>query len=71
MRSKQSLFAYDIELYKENSKIPLIIIRRSEFFSVLGCNIITQKRGAFLYGNNDMSGRQIKEIIPFIIISKE
>ena len=42
----------------------------SEFGKVAGYKINTQKSLAFLYTNNKRSEREIKETIPFTIISK-
>ena len=59
-------------LYLENSKdsarkfLELI----NEFGKVAGYKINTQKSTAFLYTNNERSGREIREAIPFTITSK-
>ena len=42
----------------------------NEFDKVVGYNINTQKSLAFLYTNNERLEREIKEIIPLIIVSK-
>ena len=42
----------------------------SEFIKVLGYKINTQKSFAFLYTNNEKSEREIKESIPFTIVTK-
>ena len=42
----------------------------NEFGEVAGYKINTQKSVAFLYTNNKRSEREIKETIPFTIISK-
>ena len=42
----------------------------NEFVKVAGYKINTQKSVAFLYTKNERSGREIKERIPFTIISK-
>ena len=69
---KLSLFADDMILYIENPKdssrklLELI----SEFSQVTGCKINTQKSLAFPYTNNEKSEREIKESIPFTIVTK-
>ena len=42
----------------------------NETGTVAGCKINIQKHVAFLYTNNEVSEREIKETIPFIIASK-
>ena len=42
----------------------------NEFGKVTGYKINTQKSTAFLYANNEILQREIKEIIPFTITSK-
>ena len=42
----------------------------SEFSKVTGYKINTQKSLAFLYTNNEISEREIKESIPFTIVTK-
>jgi len=42
----------------------------SEFIKVSGYKINTQKSLAFLYTNNEISERKIKESIPFTIATK-
>ena len=69
---KLSLFAYDMILYIENPKesirkLPELI---SAFSKVSGYKINTQKSLAFLYTNNEKSGREIKESIPFTFGTK-
>ena len=49
-------------------KLPELI---SEFGKVAGDKINTQKSIAFLYTNNELSKREIKNTIPYTIISKE
>ena len=69
---KLSLFADDMILYIENPKdssrklLELI----SEFSKVTGYKINTQKSLAFPYTNNEKSEREIKESIPFTIVTK-
>ena len=59
-------------LYIENSKDTtrklLEII--NEYSKVVGYKINTQKSLSFLYANNDKTEREIKETIPFIIVTK-
>ena len=56
---KLSLLADDMILYIENPKhsIRKLLKLISEFSQVLGCKINTQKSLAFLYTNNEKSGR--------------
>ena len=69
---KLSLFADDMILYIENSKdsirklLELII----ELSKVAGYKINTQKSLVFLYLNNEKSGKEVKESIPFTITTK-
>ena len=49
-------------------KLPELI---SEFGKVAGDKINTQKSIALLYTNNELSKREIKNTIPYTIISKE
>ena len=48
----------------------LILELINEFGKVVGCKINIQKSVAFLYTNNKISEREIKETIPFTITSK-
>ena len=66
---KVSLLADDIILYIENLKdsIRILLELISEFSKVAGYKINTQKSLAFLYTNNEMTEREIKESIPFTI----
>ena len=59
-------------LYIENPKdsIRKLLELISEFSKVTGYIINTQKSLAFLYTNNDKSEREIKESIPFPIVTK-
>ena len=59
-------------LYIENPKdsIRKLLELISEFSRVAGYKINTQKSLAFLYTNNEKSGREIKESIPFTIATK-
>ena len=54
---------------KESSRKLLELL--SEFSKVSGYKINTQKSLAFLYTNNEKSEREIKESIPFTIVTKE
>ena len=69
---KLSLFADDMILDIENPKdsIRKLLELISEFIKVAGYKINTQKSLAFLYTNNEISGRKIKESIPFTIATK-
>ena len=69
---KLSLFAHDMILYIENPKdsIRKLLELISEFNKVAGYKINTQKSLAFLYTNNEKSGREIKESIPFTFGTK-
>ena len=69
---KLSLFADDMTLYIENPKDATrkLLELITEFGKVAGYKINAQKSLAFLYTNNERSGRQIKETIPFIIATK-
>ena len=59
-------------LYVENPKdsIRKVLELISEFSKVVGYKSNTQKSLAFLYTNNEKSGREIKESIPFTIATK-
>ena len=57
-----------IENPKDSSRKLLELI--SEFSQVTGCKINTQKSLAFPYTNNEKSEREIKESIPFTIVTK-
>ena len=48
----------------------LILELINEFGKVVGCKINIRKSVAFLYTNNKISEREIKETIPFTITSK-
>ena len=60
-------------LYIENAhdSIRGLLELISEFSKVAGYNINTQKSLAFLYTNNEISEREIKESIPFTIATKK
>ena len=68
----QSLFEADMILYIENLKdsIRKLLELSSEFSKVAGYKIKTQKSFAFLYTNNEISEREIKESIPVTIATK-
>ena len=69
---KLSLFADDMILYAENPKDATRKLLKliNESGKVAGYKINTQKSLAFLYINNKISEREIKETIPFTISSK-
>ena len=66
--AKLSLFADDMILYTENPKnsIRKLLELISEYSKVAGYKINTQKSLTFLYINNKISEREIKESIPYI-----
>ena len=69
---KLSLFTDNMILYvgnlKDSTKKVLELIH--EFSKVTGYKINVQKSMAFLYTNNEAAEREIKELIPFIIVPK-
>ena len=67
---KLSLFANNMILYIENPGVRKLLEVISEFSKVAGYKINTQKSLAFLYTNNEKSEREIKESIPFTIVTK-
>ena len=69
---KLSLFADAMILYIENPKDATrkLLVLINEFGKVAGYKINAQKSLAFLYTSNEISEREIKETIPFIIASK-
>ena len=69
---KLSLFAEDMVLYTENPKDTTrkLLELINEYSKVAGYKINTQKSLAFLYTNNEKTEREIKEIIPFTIVTK-
>ena len=69
---KLSLFADDMKLYIENPRdtIRKLVMLISEFSKVTGYKINTQKPLAFIYTNNEISEREIKEAIPFTTATK-
>ena len=71
--TKLSLFADDMIVYMENpidsTKKLLDLI--NEFGKTAGYKVNTQKLKAFLYTNNEISERQIRKKIPFIIATRK
>ena len=69
---KLSLFADDMILYIENPKDATrkLLEFINGFSKITGYKINIQKSVAFLYSNNKISEREIKETIIFIIASK-
>ena len=69
---KLSLFADDLILYIENPKDATrkVLELINEFGKVVGYKINAQKSLAFLYTNNEISEREIKETIPFTTATK-
>ena len=57
-------------LYIENPSVRKLLEVISEFSKVAGYKINTQKSLAFLYTDNEKSAREIKESIPFTIVTK-
>ena len=66
------LFADDMILYVENPKdvTKKLLELINEFVKVAGYKINIQKSVAFLYTNNELSEKEVKETIPFTIASK-
>ena len=69
---KLSLFADDMILYMENPKdsTKKLLELIHQFSKVAGYKINAQKSVAFLYTNNEVTEREIKESIPFTIAPK-
>ena len=69
---KLSLFADDMILYIENPKdsTKKLLGLINEFSKVAGYKINIQKSIEFLYANNELTEREIKKTIPFIIATK-
>ena len=69
---KLSLFTDDMILYVENPKdsTPKLLELIQKFSKVAGYIINAQKSVAFLYTNNEIEEREIKESIPFTIAPK-
>ena len=68
---KLSLFADDVILYIENPKDTTRKLLISEYNKVAGYKTNTQKSLALLYTNNENSEGEIKESIPFTIVTKK
>ena len=71
-RKKNSQFADDMILYIENPKDTTrnLLELINEYSKVSGYKINTQKSLIFLYTNNEKTEREIKETIPFTIVTK-
>ena len=69
---KLSLFADDMILYIENPKDATrkLLELINKLGKGSGYKINIQKSAAFLYTNNKLSEREIKETVPFIVTSK-
>ena len=69
---KLSLFADDMILFVKNPKDPTkkVIELIYESSKVAGYKINIQKSASFLYTNNEISEKEIKKAIPFIVVSK-
>ena len=69
---KLSLLADDMILYIENPKDSTRTLLEviNEYSKVAGYKINTQKSPAFLYTNNEKTERDIKETVPFIIVTR-
>ena len=69
---KLSLFADDMILFIENPKDSTrkLLELINEYSNVTRYKINTQKSLAFLYTNNEKTGREIKETIPFTMATK-
>ena len=66
------MFADDMILYVENPKDTTrkLLEPINEYSKVAGYKINTQKSLAFLHTNNEKTEREIKETIPFSIVTK-
>ena len=62
---KLSLFAVEMILYRENPKDATrkLVELINEFIKVAECKVNTHSGHAFLYTNNEISEREIKETI--------
>ena len=71
-KEENSLFADDMILYIENPKdgTKKLLEFINEFSKVAGYKINIQKSVVFLYTNNDLSEKVIKETVPFTMASK-
>ena len=70
-RNKTQLFTDDMTLHIKSPKISTrkLLELINEFGEVVGYKINIQKFFAFLYTNNEISEREIKETIPFTTAS--
>ena len=70
---KLSLFADDIILYRENPKATTKKLLKliNESGKVAGYKSNAQKSVEFLYTNNEISERELKETLPFTTAKKE
>ena len=70
---KLSLFADDMILHIENPKdtIKKLLEIINEFSKVAGYKINTQKSIVFLYTNNEISAKEVRESMPFALQQKE
>ena len=59
-------------LYIENPKYTTrkLLELINEYSKVAGCKVNTQNSLSFLYTNNEKTEREIKETIPFTIVTK-
>ena len=64
---KLSLFVYSMILYIENSKESKTHLKLINFGKMSGYKINIQKSIAFLYSNDEASGKKLKATIPFTI----
>ena len=71
-KNKNSLFADDMVLSIENPKNATrkLLELINEFGKVAGYKMNAQESFAFLYINDEKSGREIKETLPFTIATK-
>ena len=69
---KLSLFLDGMILYRENPKDTTrkLLELINEYSKVVGYKSNTQKSLTFLYTNNEKTEREIKEIIPFTIVTR-
>ena len=69
---KPSLFADDMILYRENPKesIGKLLEIINNYSKVVGYRVNLQKSVAFLYSNNELTERELKNTIPFTIRTK-
>ena len=69
---KLSLFGDDVILYIEHSddSTKKLLEWINGFSKIARYKINIQKSGAFLYTNNELSERETRKTIPFIVVSK-